>query len=208
MKKRPFLSQTPSLKTIRERLPVIFPAGTPHRAYVVREMAAKTIFVMFYAGAVEGADRWIRPDQVTKMTDSQARKTSEKGRREWFENSLYPGKMTTIRGRWYAANTREPIRDETLRLGLISTGAVIERGGLPTTSSKPRYALAGDFASLFDEDLSPEEFRKRTEAWQDAHLSPGALARVRLLTRRAAVEEGRDVLVTKPGAWPQAPARS
>jgi hypothetical protein len=27
---------------------------------------------MLYAGVVEGADQWIRPDQVTRMTDEQA----------------------------------------------------------------------------------------------------------------------------------------
>jgi len=41
----PFL---PLLQTISERLPLVFPEGTPHRNYVTREMAAKTVFVMFY----------------------------------------------------------------------------------------------------------------------------------------------------------------
>ena len=36
----------------------------------------------------------------------------------------------TIPGRWYADNTREPIRDETIRFGLISVGAVLEQEGL------------------------------------------------------------------------------
>jgi hypothetical protein len=68
-KKLPHLA---SLKTISERLPLIFPEGIAHRNYLTREIAAKTIFVMVYVGAVEGTDRWLRPDQVTKMTDTQA----------------------------------------------------------------------------------------------------------------------------------------
>ena len=43
-----------------------------NRNYVVREIAAKTVFVMLYIGAVEGAECWLRPDQVTRMTDAQA----------------------------------------------------------------------------------------------------------------------------------------
>ena len=57
---------------VRERLSAIFPDGTPNRNYVTREIAAKTVFVMLYIGAVEGAERWLRPDQVTRMTDAQA----------------------------------------------------------------------------------------------------------------------------------------
>lgn len=57
----------PSLEVIAERLPLIFPEGTENRNYVIREMAARTLYVMFYAGAVEGADRWIRPSQVTDI---------------------------------------------------------------------------------------------------------------------------------------------
>jgi hypothetical protein len=43
--------------------------------------------------------------------------------------------------RWFHDNTREPIRDETLRDGLVRIGAVVTRSGLATTSSKGRYAL-------------------------------------------------------------------
>ena len=57
---------------IHVRLQGIFPEGTANRNYVTREIAAKTIFVMLYVGAVGGTDRWLRPDQVTRMTDVQA----------------------------------------------------------------------------------------------------------------------------------------
>ena len=57
---------------IHERLQTIFPEGTANRIYVTREIAAKTVFVMLYIGAVEGTECWLRPDQVTRMTDAQA----------------------------------------------------------------------------------------------------------------------------------------
>ena len=63
------LSPLLAVADIHERLQTIFPDGTANRNYVTREIAAKTVFVMLYIGAVEGAGRWLRPDQVTRMTE-------------------------------------------------------------------------------------------------------------------------------------------
>lgn len=41
---------------IHERLGAIFPQGTPNRNYVTREIAAKTVFVFLYIGAIDGAE--------------------------------------------------------------------------------------------------------------------------------------------------------
>jgi hypothetical protein len=189
----------PSPKTIRERLLEVFPEGTENRTYVTREIAVSTVFVMFYTGAIEGADVWIRPDQVTKMSDAQAARTDDSSRLRWTRDSLLPGKMKTVPGRWYAPNTREPIRDETLRMGLVLLGAVIERAGLPTTSAKPRYALKAEFAALFDERLSRQRLQAAVRKWHQDALSPTALARIRLRTRGAlAAGSGAHVLVTLP----------
>jgi hypothetical protein len=188
-----------SLQTILERLPTIFPEGTARRNYVTREMAAKSVFVMLYVGAVEGTDRWLRPDQITKMTDTQAAMTRDKERQAWAGESLIPGKMKDVAGRWYSPNTREPIRDETLRSGLILTGAVVERSGLPTTSAKPRYALDREFAALFVETISKETLKRKIRKWQKSHLTQSALARIQILKQgivAAADEAG--VLVTFP----------
>jgi len=139
---------------------------------------------MLYAGAVEGTGRWLRPDQVTKMTDSQAAKTDDRSREKWAVESVIPGGMKQLRGRWYAANTREPIRDETLRVGLVAVGAVVERTGLPTTSAKPRYALARDFVALLSRlGEAPAEPMPLIAEWQAAHLTANALNRVNLLRR-------------------------
>ena len=101
---------------IHERLQTIFPEGTANRNYVTREIAAKTVFVMLYIGALEGTECWLRPDQVTRMTDAQATLAEDQDREAWVAESMRPA-AGYIEGRWYAANTREPIRDETLREG-------------------------------------------------------------------------------------------
>ena len=64
---------------IHERLQAIFPEGTANRNYVTREIAAKTVFVMLYIGAVEGAECWLRPDQVTRMTEFRDFKSRDRG---------------------------------------------------------------------------------------------------------------------------------
>ena len=181
---------------IHERLQTIFPEGTENRNYVTREMAAKTVFVMLYIGAVEGAGCWLRPDQVTRMTNAQAGLVEHAAREVWLEESMRRA-VGSIEGRWYAANTREPIRDETLREGLVRMGAVKEREGLPTTSPNPRYAVAAGFARLLSPDLTGKALLAAIEAWRAENLSRGALARVAIMRRGAVAREGK-VLVTFP----------
>ena len=185
-----------AITDIHERLQSIFPDGTANRNYVTREIAAKTVFVMLYIGAIEGAECWLRPDQVTRMTDAQTVLAEDEDREAWLAESMRPA-AGYIEGRWYAANTREPIRDETLREGLVRMGAVKEREGLPTTSPLPRYALAEEFARLFDSGLTGEVLQAGIKEWQRANLSRGALARVAIMRRGAVAREGR-VLVTFP----------
>ena len=181
---------------IHRRLRAIFPEGTTNRNYVTREIAAKTIFVMLYVGAMDGTGRWLRPDQVTRMSDTQAALFSDPDRTNWRAASLRPA-AGDFEGKWYAANTREPIRDETLRGGLVRLGAVKEREGLATTSPRPRYALTPDFVALFDPSLTEQELKKSIGEWQAANLSGGALARVAIIRSGAVAREGR-ILVTFP----------
>jgi hypothetical protein len=185
-----------SVSEIQKRLRTIFPEGTQHRTFCTREMAARTVFVMLYAGAVEGSGRHVRPDQITRMTNRQAARNSDQQRLAWAAASLRKAK-SAIRGRWYAANTREPIRDETLRNGFIPSGAVVARTDVPTTSSAPRYALSGGFAALFDPELAGDALSAAITAWQGANLSAGARARIQLL-RRGAVASREGLLVTFP----------
>jgi hypothetical protein len=181
---------------IRDRLQKIFPEGSPNRNNCTWEIAAKTVFVMLYVGSVEGAGTWLRPDQVTRMTDEQAARTSDGERRVWAKESLKSSKGE-IAGRWYAVNTRESIRDDTIRAGLVANGVVIEREGLATTSPAPRYALKKSFAALFDPKLNGERLERAIAAWQSENLTSGALARITMV-RKGAVAGGKHVLVKFP----------
>lgn len=182
------LINVPSLELIIERLPLIFTEGIENRNYVIRDMAARTIFVMFYSGAVEGVDLWIRPSQVTDMTNEQAALVDETSRRNWIKYSLSSKKIRPS-STWYAGNSREPIRDETIKSGLIPCGAVVVRLGLPITSLKPRYAIKKDFAALFDINLVGDDLQLAISDWQDKHLSKNALSRLRLVKHGALVAE-------------------
>jgi hypothetical protein len=181
---------------IQKRLLEIFPEGTPNRGYCTREIAAKTVFVMLYAGAVEGRGVHIRPNQVTRMTNAQADKTADEERLSWTKTSLAK-ESHNIPGRWYAVDTREPIRDETLKDGLVATGAVLVRADVATTSSIPRYTLASSFTSLFDPHLTGAAQQEAIAMWQGENLSAGALARIQLVGKGAIASTG-GVMVTFP----------
>jgi hypothetical protein len=61
------LPPLPDRSEIHRRLELIFPAGLTNRNYLTREMAASTVFVMLYVGAVDGTDYHVKPDQITRM---------------------------------------------------------------------------------------------------------------------------------------------
>ena len=190
------LPVVPPLDVIQERLPLIFPEGTENRGYLIREIAAKTIFVMFYVGAVDGLERWIRPSQVVSMGDSQASLTDDVSRESWVKMTFSKHK-TRPTDAWYAENTREPIRDETIKNGFIPCNAIVERKGIPTTSSQPRYSLNRSFAALFDTKLHGDELLRAISNWQESHLNKAALARLRLLKSGAAIADDA-IVVTFP----------
>lgn len=182
--------------TVQERLAAIFPEGTPNRLYCVRDIAAATVFTMLYVGAVEGSGRFLAPKQVYRMTRQQAARTRDVDRWKYAEVSLRAG-FAPVGRRWYADNTREPIRDETLRDGLVAMGAVVVRPDVVTTSGRPRYALKTSFATLFDPRLTGPALQEAIERWRTTHLSPSALARVTLLAK-AVVSSTEGVLVRFP----------
>lgn len=184
------------VSAIHERLRIIFPEGAPQRGYCTREMAARTIFVMFYVGAVQGSGSWMAPKHVYRMGDMQSGQREEAQRRSYMAAVEKPGFVAPT-DRWFQDNTREPIRDETLRDGLVRVGAVVTRSGLATTSSKGRYALNTAFAALFAPASRDEALQAAIVAWQDRFLSAGALARVRLQQRSAIAAQSR-ILVTLP----------
>jgi hypothetical protein len=173
------LPALPDVAEIQRRLLLIFPEGSANRVYCTREMAAKTVFAMLYVGAVEGTEIWLAPKHVYRMTAEQAEGHDLSDRIEYRKAAMRPGYEPNGQ-RWYADNTREPIRDETLREGLIEVGAAIARTDLPTTSSKPRQALQAGFAALFRPDLSAQALDDAIADWRRTHLSKGALTRLAL----------------------------
>ena len=180
---------------VAERLPLIFPAGIAGRNYCVRELAASTVFTMLYIGAVEHADIYLGPVHVYRMTDVQAADGRDEARLSYQQN-LRKRKFVIPGERWYADNTREPIRDETLREGLIVVGAVYEKPGVSTTAGLARYALKAELAALFDPALKDDALEAAILDWQENHLSKSALARVSLMRMGATGKDG--VLVQFP----------
>ena len=186
-------TRLPSVEAIRQRLARVFPEGIEMRAWAIAERAARSLFVFLYACAVEGmSERRIRPAMVTTMSDEQAEKTRLDQRLDWWEQARRPrSPQRVIAGRWYAENTREPIRDETFR-AWRRYGALKE-DAMPTTSSMPRYFLARDFADLFDPQLDEDAFERGVEAWRSRHLERAALARTELLRQRTTAGTGAQV---------------
>jgi hypothetical protein len=189
---------TPMLtrEEVHARLQAIFPEGAPNRAYLTRMLAASAVFVALYVDAIEGRGTYLGPKHVYRMTDEQAALVDDASRAAYAGNVLRTGSHTDGK-RWYQDNTREPIRDETLREGLVAIGAVTERTDLATTSSKPRYALKANFAALFDPALAGEALQDRIAAWQAEALNKGALARLAIVRRGGGVSADQ-VLVTFP----------
>jgi hypothetical protein len=182
---------------VHARLLVIFPEGTPDRGYLVREMTARTVFTGLYVGAVAGADLWIAPRHVVRMSDAQAAQQGDDARVIYYA-VMSAANSPSPDGRWYAENTREPLRDEVIRNGLVPVNAMVERAGLPTTSPKGRYALQADFAALFLPGLAGAPLEAAAAEWRKRNLSPAALARAALV-RVSAGTSSANIAVQCPG---------
>lgn len=190
----------PALSTIIERLPLIFPAGVENRLYCIRESAAKTVIAMIYCGAIHGTNRWIRPSQVTGMSDEQLARTGQSEREEWCAYMLSNRKKQRSPSAWYAGDSREQIRDENISKGLIPNQAVLERPGIPTTASTPKYALNPEFAALLDESIQGEFLATAISDWQQRFLSKTALARAMIIRSNSAQSEDRVQVVFPSGS--------
>lgn len=185
-----------SRELVLERLPLIFPTGTPARQYIIREIGASTVFTMLYMGAVEGNDFYIGPLHVYRMTNEQAALSDDEDRLICAEASLKKGFKPHGKP-WYADTTRESIRDETLREGLVQLGAVLMLPDIPTTSSKPRYSLQKAFTALFDPKLVGKDLEIAIKEWQEENLTRSAIARISLANHTSKSAETK-ILVTFP----------
>jgi hypothetical protein len=88
------------------------------------------------------------------------------------------------------------LRDETFPAWL-DHGAIQVRAGIPTTSSRPRWALTASFADLFDPTLQGQDLVAAVEAWRSTHMSPGD--RFRILTAQIRERHEHSIIVTLPG---------
>lgn len=180
---------------VAQRLPEIFPEGIPNRNNCIRGAAISAVFTAIYIGAVEGLDQDLGPVHVYRMTEQQSQLPGDDDRRGYYQRIR---SRKAIHGkRWYADNSREQIRDETLRDGLVNIGAVVRRGDISTTSSLPRYVLKKDFAALFDPALTGEALEAAITKFRDDHLSKSALARVSIMLSGAKGGKSK-VLVSFP----------
>lgn len=186
---------------VHARLQDIFPAGAANRNYCTRLLAASTVFTALYVNAVEGSETYFGPKHVYRFTTEQSELTTDEDRLAYNVNVMKVG-YSVPGARWYQDNTREPIRDETLREGLVAVGAVVERTDVATTSSRPRYALAAGFAALFDPNLQGEALVNAVEDWRLRALSKGALARIAIV-RSGAGSDVDHVLVRFPNGETQ-----
>jgi hypothetical protein len=141
------------------------------------------------------------------MTAEQAANAHDSAREVY--NSAILAKKLVPGTRWYADNTREPIRDETLRDGLVGIGAVLRREDLPTTSGAPKYALRKEFAALFDPALVGDKLENAIADFHGKYLSKSAQTRLAII-RTGAANRDSSVLVTFPNgeARPLAPGPS
>ena len=163
------------VEEIRDRLLAIFPDGVPNRQHIVKPNTARVVFCSLYIGAVEGADRWFAPRHLYRMTDDLSVVSDPEMRLSYYKKVPRSSEAS-----WYADNSREGARDEGVRQGLIPLNAMVKRQGVDTTSSKGRYALHPDFASLFDPTLAGTALKAAVAKWQGNFLTGAARARAAL----------------------------
>lgn len=183
----------PSVAETRRRLALVFPEGLTGRGALVRDLAARTVVAALFVGAVGDPDadeaRLMRPSMVVWMSDEAllAGRDDDRFRGEWHRAARSSRRsVAAVLARraaahvpWYAENTREPIRDEILRVWRERYGAVRGRAGLAPTSPAASMTLAADFAALFDPALDGGALAAAVEAWQGEHLPPPEQLRLR-----------------------------
>lgn len=190
-----------------ERLAWIFPR-TAFDSTMSGPLAAWAVASLIYMDAVAPEDDdppvWSRP--TTPLWQQQnilADRTSDEDRLRWREAALRSKQAyETLLQDWdveveprYRENSRETMRDEVLKAWL-EHNAVRQQAGLPTTSNKPRWALEGHFADLFDPSLEGDELTAAIEAWNEEHLDAGARLRAHLA--RESASAAHSVTVTLP----------
>lgn len=188
----------------KARLERILPPSITGTTASANDVAAAVAMTMVYVGAVGGVHP-IRPSTVYWMSDAVTARTGDVERREYYSAAMRSRRAVDIvlegweanpAPNWYADTSREPIRDETLRVW-IDNGAVEVKADVETTSSGARYTLAADFAALLDPTLTGADFEEAAAEWQATHLTTTGKARADRARRQSRAEHA--IRVHLPG---------
>jgi len=192
------------------RLLTIFPRAAFDTALSSR-IAAAGITAMLYTGAVipdeqePGDDhRWVSPVMCLWLSDEALAHRSDDERELWYAAAAGQKGRERVAALlsqwghehhpWYANNSREPLRDESLRL-LRQRGAVIWLPGKPQNYSGPRWALAGAFAALFNPDLGGAALISAIDQWREDHLDPLEMVKINVNTSMQAAASAVTVVL-------------
>ncbi len=201
----------PARDEIHGRLSLIFPR-TAFDPVLSNPLAAAALAAMLYIDAVvpdEGEvstdATWARPSLCLWMSNEVYQHDAPDSRAAWRDAALGAGGRQAVEElqiAWslghavslYRDNSRETLRDETFPAWL-DHGAIRLRPGVPTTSSRPRWALAASFANLFDPSLSGDDLTAAVERWQATRMSPGDRLRIATLRDRERVAHAVEVML-------------
>jgi hypothetical protein len=155
------------------------------------------------AGAPSSEWTWARPSLCLWMSDEVYARDRPEDRRAWLSAALNGrAAVDALQSRWglggarswYRDNSRETLRDETFAAWL-RRGALRDRSDVPTTSSRPRWALAETFADLFDPSLTGGELLDAMASWRESRLTKGELVRIATLRARERATFAIDVVL-------------
>lgn len=201
------------------RLRLLFPAEA-FDPVLANPLAASAIAAMLYVnavvpdtGPVDADATWARPSMCLWMSDQAYAQDDPAERAAWLKAALRGRKAVASalaewgmsHEPWYGDNSRETVRDETFSEWL-EHGALRVHPGVPTTSSRPRWALTANFAALFDPGLSGDRLSDAIEAWRGSHMTPGDRLRISTLQERdrathqiSVTLPNREVRLLEPG---------
>lgn len=147
---------------------------------------------------------WARPSSVIwQQADVLKSHVGSEDRKAWREAAArrYAHVEQLLSETWgitaaprFRENSRETLRDEILA-GWRDLGAVRQRPGLPTSSSKPRWALEAHFADLFVPTVEGIDLETAIESWTESHLDVGARLRARRARDAATAEYAVEVVL-------------
>lgn len=181
-----------------ERLRLIFPREA-FDADLSSPISAAGVVTLIYVGAVAdpGQTVWARPSTVLWMQEEVLDTGASDSRRaEWARAAMTSrekvAELVESWGitfqQWYAENSRESLRDDSWN-ALHANNAMVDRPGVKTTSSQPRWALASHFADLFDPALVGEDLDEAIARWTETYMTTSARARAMAVREGARATE-------------------